>query len=296
MKNPFIAGSWVRGENFFGRKSLLKEILEGNRNYVWVAGTRRLGKTSLLKQIEYLTQQGVYADKYISLFWDLQGSQDLNGLKDGLLESVEDAEDRFEDIGVDIDELEGQDVFGILRILKRKAKEENLKLLILCDESEELINIEKNNPEALPKLRRVFQQGGNIYTVLTATKRLSQLERTTNPDTSPFLHGFIPPTYLTRLESQEAEKLIQLGRFENGVVKEIMEKTDNHPYLIQLICKRLFEGADLKNVIEEISTDDMVSHFFSADFQYLLPKEKEILLHILQNDKTTIEQHPPHQT
>ncbi|MFQ5866285.1 MAG: protein kinase [bacterium] len=283
MKNPFIAGSWVRGENFFGRQSLLKEILDGSRNYVWVAGTRRLGKTSLLKQIEYLTQGGVYANKYISLFWDIQGSQDLRGLKDALLESVEDAEDRFEDIGVDLDELEGQDVFGILRVLKRKAKEENLKLMILCDESEELINIEKNNPEALPKLRRVFQQGGNIYTVLTATKRLSKLERSMIPDTSPFLHGFIPPTYLTRLENTEAERLIRLGRFNDEVVSEIMTKTYNHPYLIQLICKRLFETGDLQRVFQEVSADDMVSHFFSVDFQYLHPTEKEILLQILQN-------------
>ncbi|MFQ6116137.1 MAG: serine/threonine protein kinase, partial [bacterium] len=206
-----------------------------------------------------------------------------NGLRDALLESVEDAEERFEDIGVDLDKLEGQDVFGILRVLKRKAKEENLKLMILCDESEELINIEKNNPEALPKLRRVFQQGGNIYTVLTATKRLSKLERSMIPDTSPFLHGFIPPTYLTRLENEEAERLIRLGRFKDQVVKEIMEKTDNHPYLIQLICRRLFEKVDFEKVIEEVSADDMVSHFFSVDFEYLHPKEKEILVHILQN-------------
>jgi len=95
MKNPYIAGSWIRGENFFGRQNLLSEILDGTRNYLWVAGTRRVGKTSVLKQIEYLTQQDEYAQKYISLFWDLQGSQNLNGLKDALLESVEDAEERF---------------------------------------------------------------------------------------------------------------------------------------------------------------------------------------------------------
>ncbi|MFQ5824541.1 MAG: protein kinase [bacterium] len=287
MKNPFIAGSWVRGENFFGRENLLHEILDGSRNYVWVAGTRRLGKTSLLKQIEFLTQEGVYSNKYISLFWDMQGSQDLTGLKDALLESIEDAEERFEDIGIDIDALEGLDVFGILRILKRKAKEENLKLMILCDESEELINIEKHNPEALPKLRRVFQQGENIYTILTATKRLSKLERSMIPDTSPFLHGFIPPVYLTRLENEEAEQLIRLGGFKNELIMEIMIKTDNHPYLIQLICKRLFDIGDMEKVIQEVSADDMVSHFFSVDFQYLHPKEKEILLYILQSQDLT---------
>jgi hypothetical protein len=48
MRNPFIAGSWVRGENFFGRPKVLQEILEGGRHSLWVVGARRLGKTSLL--------------------------------------------------------------------------------------------------------------------------------------------------------------------------------------------------------------------------------------------------------
>ena len=53
MRNPFIAGSWVRGDNFFGRSAILREILEGERHAIWVVGARRLGKTSLLKELEY---------------------------------------------------------------------------------------------------------------------------------------------------------------------------------------------------------------------------------------------------
>ena len=52
MRNPFIAGSWVKGENFFGRQSLLREILEGDRDTLWVVGARRRGKTSLMKELE----------------------------------------------------------------------------------------------------------------------------------------------------------------------------------------------------------------------------------------------------
>lgn len=288
IKNPFIAGNWVRGNNFFGRQHLINEILEGNRNYFWVAGTRRFGKTSLLKQIEWLTTEGEYVAKFISLFWDMQGSQDVNGLKEALLESVEDAQERFSDIGVNIEELENRNVFDILRTLRRKAKEANLNLLLLCDEAEELINIEKNDPEALPKLRRFFQRGENIYTILTATKRLSKLEESIIPDTSPFLHGFVPPTYLTRLDDGDAKRLIGLGNFDADAVNEIMEKTNNHPYLIQLMCKRLVETNDLQKVIEEVSLDDMIGHFFSVDFQCLQPKENEILLHILQNKVLTL--------
>ncbi|MFQ5640404.1 MAG: protein kinase [bacterium] len=289
MKNPFIAGNWVRGENFFGRKKLIEEILEGHRNYLWIAGTRRFGKTSFLKQLELLTQSGPYAKKYISLFWDMQGSQNLDGLQESLLESVEDGEERFENIDVAIDELEDKDVFGILRILKRKAKEAKLNLMLLCDEVEELINIEKNNPEVLPKLRRFFQRGDNVFTILTATKRLSVLEHTSIPNTSPFLYGFVPPVYLGRLENDEALRLIQQWDFNEEQTSEILEKTDNHPYLMQLICRRLIETNDLKKVIDEVSHDDMIRHFFSVDFQYLQNEDKEILRHLQQNQTLSLE-------
>ncbi len=204
------------------------------------------------------------------------------------MESIEDAEERFKKISICCDELEGKDVFEILRLLRRKAKQENLKLLILCDETEELITIGKNNPDILPKLRRIFQQGETILTVITATKRLSELERELVPDTSPFLHGFIPPIYLTHLNDQEAEKLIRRGNFDDHAVKEIKDKTDNHPYLMQLICKRLFETADLDSVIKEVSADEMVSHFFEVDFKYLFENEREILWHILQEERISL--------
>ncbi len=284
MKNPFVAGSWVRGKNFFGRDKLIREILDGRRNAVWVAGTRRLGKTSLLKQIELLTSTGERADAYIPLFWDMQGSADLDGLKESLLESVEDAEERFEQIGIDLDALEEQDLFATLRALRRRAREHNRVLLLLCDEAEELINIEQSDPRALPKLRRMMQRGENTMTVLTATRRLSKLESSSVPNTSPFLHGFVPPVYLAPLDETQARKLIGLGGFSKPEADEIIEKSNNHPYLIQLICRRLFEARDLETVVDELCADDMIAHFFSVDFQYLEHKEKEILLYILQNE------------
>ena len=71
----------------------------------------------------------------------MQGSRDMNGLKESLLESVEDAEPQFSQLGVDVSRLEEQDLFGILRTLKRAVKDANSNLMLLCDEVEELINI-----------------------------------------------------------------------------------------------------------------------------------------------------------
>jgi len=288
MKNPFIVGSWVRGEHFFGRKKIISEILESAQNSFWVAGTRRLGKTSLLRQLELLTTESPYSERFISLFWDLEGSTDLDGLTTSLLESLEDTAERFESIGIPFDALEEMNVFEILRILKRQSKQHHRTLLILCDETEELINIAGKSPDVLPKLRRVLLQGESIRAVITATKQLHKLEQEFIPNTSPFLHGFIPPLYLSHLDDQEAEQLIGLGNFESHLIEAIKDKTGNHPFLVQLLCKRLFETENFAGIIEEITTDQMVSHFFEIDFNYLLETEKKIIWYILNDDNLSV--------
>ena len=196
MKNPFIVGSWVRGESFHGRVDPLREVLHGSRRSLWIMGTRRIGKTSFLKQLEYLCQQPEHEDRYIPFFWDLEGGRDLEGFRDSLLESLEAVEDRVEALGMDLDDLESRDVFGILRAVKRAARKAGRRLLLLCDECEELLNLEEKSPEALPRLRRTLQDSDDVHVVLTATKRLHLLERGTSSNTSPFLHGFLPPVYL----------------------------------------------------------------------------------------------------
>lgn len=287
MKNPFIAGNWVRGEGFFGRREVIAEVLDGSHNYLWITGTRRMGKTSLLKQIEYLSTRGEYASRYISLFWNLQGAGDLKGLTESLLESVEDAEERFAALGIAVEELEDKSLVEILRILLKSARMHERILLLLCDECEELIVVEQRNPEVMPRLRRIFQQGEDIRTVICATKRLMRLEDSATPDTSPFLHGFIPPLYLGCFSEDDARTLIRQGRFDEQTAAEILQRTNRHPYLVQLLCKRLFESGDLETVIRDIGNDDMVSHFFAVDFDYLDDNEKLIIWYVLKQDRIT---------
>src|SRR5262245_26286293 len=176
MRNPFIAGKWVRGADFFGRQDLLKEVLDADPHNVWFVGTRRQGKTSVLKQLAYLCHSKAHAGRTVALFWDLQGSKDLRGLREGLLESIELAEDRLREIGVGVDKLEGLTAFEILHTLERQARNQNRRLLLLCDECEELIGIERSSPEALPELRRVLRQGEAVQTDPAATRRLGRLE------------------------------------------------------------------------------------------------------------------------
>ena len=86
--------------------------------------------------------------------------------------------------------------------------------------------------------------------VITATRRLARLDETAALVTSPFLHGFLPPAYLTPLENDETAALLARGGFSDSAVTAIAEKTGNQPFLVQLIASRLFENKDLENALK----------------------------------------------
>ena len=139
-RNPFIAGSWVRGDNFFGRTAILREIMEGERDGLWVVGARRLGKTSLLKELEYRVLHNAQTD-FVPLFWDLQGSGDVRGLADSLLGSVEDSDSFRRATTVGLEDLEGLAVFDMLTTLLRRTVRSGWRLLLLVDEAEEFLTV-----------------------------------------------------------------------------------------------------------------------------------------------------------
>ncbi len=276
MRNPFIAGSWVRADNFFGRASLLRDILEGERDSLWVVGARRLGKTSLLKELEHRVQESGDTP-FAALYWDLQGSADARGLADSLLGSVEDSESFRRASDVSVESLEGLSAADMLTTLVRRTVRSGWRLLLLVDEAEEFLTVARTDAGVLPRLRRVFQKGPEVRTVFTSTKRLARIDERTDFATSPFLQGFIPPLYLTPLAEPECRALLGRGHFADDEVVLVMERTANHPFLVQLIASRLFESHDLAATLDQVAADEMVANFFSVDFQTLEPRERLIL-------------------
>lgn len=276
MRNPFIAGSWVRGDNFFGRENLLREILEGQRHSVWVAGARRLGKTSLLKELEFRVLQS-QKTSFTPLYWDLQGSGDARGLAEGLLSSVEDSEAFRRATAVSVEDLESLPVSEMVTTLVRRTVRSGWRLLLLMDEPEELLTVARVDPGTLPRLRRILQKGPEVRAVMTSTKRLLRIDERTDFATSPFMLGFTPPLYLTPLEPAEARALLAKGRFADADVEKIVERTACHPFLLQLIASRLFETKDLVITLDQVAADEMVSNFFSVDFQTLDAEERTLL-------------------
>lgn len=275
-RNPFVAGSWVRGDNFFGRRAQLEEVLEGERDALWVVGGRRIGKTSLLKELENRVQLSSQTP-WAPLYWDLEGSGDARGLAEGLLGSVEDSESFRRATRVTVDEFEGMSVADLLMALTRRTVRSGWRLLLLIDEAEELLTVAGEDPAVLPRLRRIFQRGSDVRAVLTSTRRLARLDQATEIATSPFLQGFAPPLYLTPLDPNEARQLLARGGFPPDDVELVVERSASHPFLLQLIASRLFETPDARTVLEQVATDEMVANFFAVDFQTLEAPERALL-------------------
>jgi serine/threonine-protein kinase len=290
---PYVVGQWVRGDKFYGRAVEITEILEGPRNWLWLLGTRRIGKTSLLKQVEHVTAASPERG-YFPVFWDLQGADDPKELHADFGDALLDAEERLEQIGIDLAQVEADDLFVSMGRLRRLLRSKNLQLLLLCDEVEELIKLNQKDPSLLRKLRRDMQSREGIRSVLASTIRLWALAEQRG-DTSPFLHGFAPPLYIRTLSDAEAGALIRQSnlskvsqpRLDDEAVETIRQRCDNHPYLIQLVCKRYLEMKDLEEALEQVATDRMVSYFFSVDFEMLSEDERNVIRIIAQQSAAT---------
>ena len=275
-RNPFTVGSFVRGEDFFGRQALISEILEGERQSIWVLGGRRLGKTSLLRELEHRVQRN-RETPFIALYWDLQGSGDARGLAETLLSSVEDAEGFRRATDVTVEDLESLPVAEMIATLVRRTVRSGWRLLLLMDEAEELLLVGRADATVLARLRRVLSRGSDLRTVLTATRLLARLDDETRLPTSPFLQGFIPPVYLTPLSTAEGQALLARGRFAAEETAAVLQRTACHPFLVQLLASRLFESHDLQTTLDQLSADEMVANFFAVDFSTLEETERAVL-------------------
>jgi len=290
--NPYVVGQWVRGERFYGRNSLIDEILNGPRNSLWVLGTRRIGKTSLLKQLEHITSSN--GSDYVPIFWDFQGADDPNELKLTFTDALLDAEDRLEAIGIEVSKLEDEDLFTSMARLRRKLRSQGRSLLLLCDEVEELLNLHRQDPALLRKLRRAMQSQDGVRSVLTSSVRLCELAEERG-DTSPFLHGFSPPLYISGLSAEESLALVRQDgspaetrpEIESGDAVEICHRCDHHPYLIQLVGKRFLETGDLEEACRQVVSDRMINYFFSVDFEMLSATERSVLRLIAEQGTAT---------
>ncbi|MCU0292262.1 MAG: transcriptional regulator [Thermoanaerobaculaceae bacterium] len=281
---PFVVGQWVRGVQFYGRQAQLAEILDGHRDCLWVLGTRVSGKTSLLRQLELVTETEPER-KLLPVFWDLQGAAEPSDLDSYFSEALLESRSRLDAAGVDVGPLLGRELFLALGGLRRAVTEGGRTLLLLCDEAEELLALQRRAPALLRKLRRALQAREGIRTVLAASARLWALAAQSE-DTSPFLHGFTPPVHLGPLTDVEARSLLCQSRldaparpcFDPDTVGRALDLCGGHPYLLALLGSRVLARGELAAAVAEVEADPTLQHLFAVDLSLLSAEEAAFLV------------------
>lgn len=285
MRNPYVIGSYVTGNNHYGRHELIDFLLHGEGRAYWVVGNRRIGKTSLLRELERLALAG---DRLVPLVWDMQGCNSFAALGRYLADAVRDSAARFEAFGLPEAVFQEEDALALLSALRRQAMRVGRELLLLCDETEVLINIARQEPEAMQRLHAQLTGGAGLRVVATSTHRIYLLHDVCRDwPTSSFLAGFDMSRTLGSLEQAAAEALIIQAQAPADeqvaatpeTVTAICEATNNHPFLLQMLCARLFEAGALRPPAEEdLQVDSSLAGFFAYDFRQLTDTDRGLML------------------
>ena len=102
------------------------------------------------------------------MFWDFQGADDPEELASPFSDALLDAEERLEDIGIASRRCRGRRPLPLAGKAAPRLRSQGRSLLLLCDEVEELINLNRQDPSCLRKLRRAMQSQDDIRSVLAS--------------------------------------------------------------------------------------------------------------------------------
>lgn len=269
---PFKYGSVVSGNDFCGRKQLIKELREliaSGQNIV-LQGERRIGKTSLIHEV-IRSQKGTRG-----LYLDILGTKTVDDLCLTMLRGIVSLEKKgsFVDrviksfahirpqLGMDytgsltltfnssaplkIDSI--QEIMNIIEAMHKRKP-----LIVVLDEFQDILQI-KDAKTILAQLRSQIQFHSKIPYIFAGSNRNQMDQIFTSPD-SPFYKSAIPLT-VESLSFEEfapfLTKRFKSGErnIEEGILKRVFEIADNIPGDIQQLCEGLWSvtspGDDIK--------------------------------------------------
>ena len=249
MRIPYITGSYVTDSHHYGREDLLDFLLHGPSRACWVVGNRRIGKTSLLRQLEALA---LTDQRLVPLFWDMQGCDifPMHGRLSGRCGPRPPGAVRA--AGRDgrrcWTKLIHWSYWGRCASLAKRAGRE---LLLLCDETEVLINAARDEPEAMQRFHRQLTGGrgaarrcspppgrstGCMTCAASGTRRRSCRVRHVADARQPVARGGAGVGHPGAGPGGAAGT-----RFSRRSSRRSATATNDHPFLLQLLCTRLFQ-------------------------------------------------------
>ena len=250
--NPYIAGAPLRGQTgFFGRQAVLewveRELRNPNTNALVLFGQRRIGKTTLLLQL----QRTLPGDAFLPVYFDLQDQAQrtlglvLADLADTIAEHagmVQPDTDAFDNSGRYFQTKFLDDLYQTLN---------GRRPVLLLDEFDVLDQTaERELPDfaatkaLFPFLRRLMLEEPTLAFVFVVGRRAEDL---TLDFSATFKASLTREVWALDKESavdliRQAEKSGTL-KFSTEAIERILELSSGHPYLIQLLCQRIWEQA-----------------------------------------------------
>lgn len=275
---PYIISDWVKGEHFYGRGQLCQALAARQERCVYLAGTRRIGKTSLMLRLAaQLSPHAIYCDLMRAGGGEQLDEARLVALMRRQLAQQSSASPQLRASRADWDR-ETASLCGWLEEVSWRWEELGISVTLLWDEAELLRRL----PTAtLMPLRAILQHSESLRAIVCASKGLADLnERWRDDFVSPFLFGF-RTCYIAGLSDEEADELIrQRGRVAvaSRSADIIRAWSGNHPFLLQSLCGRLYDGGRLREPDEhDLHVDAAMAGLFHVDASYLSPSEQAIL-------------------
>ncbi len=257
--NPYVAGVHLQGEEgFFGRRDTLDWVAHGLRNpsnnSLVLFGQRRIGKTSLLLQL----QRTLPADAFLPVYFDLQ-DQTRRSLDQVLADLADAVAEQLNVEPPDPQLFDSRGLFFRRTFLSQvhSLLGKHRRLVFLLDEFDVLDEAEEVDlPETaatksfLRFARRVMTKDPRPAFVFVVGRLVDDLDL---DYTAIFKASLVREVWV--LDPESAEALVRQAeaagrrtlRFTDQAVARILQLTSGHPYLTQLLCRRVWERAYFGN-------------------------------------------------
>ncbi len=326
--SPYICGDPVkpeRGEVFFGREDLLKQIRRtviDSGNVVLLEGNRRAGKSSVLWHLEGTTAipgwMGVYcslqgaegdskggiptADVFRTIAYEIV--QSVRKLKGSAILPDGTTLDKDRKLGISrslrngiSDDAPFQDFREYLEMVLETLAQQDLGILLMLDEFDKLQEgIDKGitSPQVPENIRFLVQSLPRFSAVLTGSRRLKRMRQ----EYWSALFGLGTRLGVTSLSKPDASRLIvepvknQLA-FAKLAVDRCYDLTAGQPYLLQCLCNRIFDIA-ARSHVRSITVDHVDSaaealvednEHFASLWDYTEFDRRRFLLCLLWNER-----------
>jgi len=283
MKNPFVYGEVVTGNDFVNRKeeieSLIRDLRDGQR--IFLVSPRRYGKTSLIINVlKELQKEGFYT-AYIDLFKVSSYKALLELYTKEISRASESKIDAFTQfvreffpnlrprivispeggpsVEIDYDPKEKRipsllgEVYDAPQKIALKKKD---NFVVVFDEFQEIANLDGERIEKL--MRAHFQHHDKVAYLFAGSRRRLIYEMIS--DKKRAFYGMGRLMKLDKLPQEEFGKFLR-NKFtktgflvEEGVINTILDITENYPYNAQFLCHELWDNCQDK---KRISMEDI---------------------------------------